>query len=68
MNTTMAPIALPVQTASMVRTTLYDLIVAIQEVVPEEADTLVVATVLALLRSGRLHEADDGDMCCTPDR
>ena len=40
--------------------TLYELIAAIQDVVGTEDDTLVVATVGHLLRSGRLTEGGHG--------
>jgi len=39
---------------SMVTSSLYDLMAALQAMVPQEDDALVVATMLHLLRSGRL--------------
>lgn len=36
------------------RTTLYDLIEALQTMVPPEADAMVIATVVHLLRSGQI--------------
>jgi hypothetical protein len=41
-------------TSSRLMTTLYDLIAAIQDVVGAEDDTMVVATMVHLLQSGRL--------------
>jgi hypothetical protein len=44
------------QEPAIITTTLYDLIEAINsEVSPEEAEALVIATVMALLRSGRVR-------------
>lgn len=37
-----------------IRTTLYELIEALQTVVPPEADAVVIATVVRLLRSGQI--------------
>jgi hypothetical protein len=42
------------ETPSCLTTTLYDLITAIQVMVDQDDDALVVATVVHLLRSGRL--------------
>lgn len=36
------------------RTTLYDLIEALQNIMPPEADAMVTATVVHLLRSGQI--------------
>jgi hypothetical protein len=36
------------------RTTLYDLIEALQNIMPPEADTMVTATAMYLLRSGQI--------------
>jgi hypothetical protein len=37
-----------------IRTTLYELIEALQTIMPPEADDVVVATVVRLLRSGQI--------------
>ena len=53
----MAPVATGTQrvaTPSRRTTTLYDLMAALQDVVGPDDDVLVVATVVHLLRSGRL--------------
>ena len=53
----MAPVAAGIQrveTPSRCTTTLYDLMAALQDLVGPDDDALVVATVVHLLRSGRL--------------
>jgi hypothetical protein len=42
------------ETPTRITTTLYELIAALQNVVDPDADALVVATVMHLLRSGQL--------------
>jgi hypothetical protein len=67
MSTAVAPLAIQqVETGgqegqgSIIRTTLYELIAALQAVVDPDEDELVVATVVALLRSGRMVWHGDG--------
>jgi hypothetical protein len=43
-----------------ITTTLYDLIAALQEVVEPGEDGLVVATVVSMLRAGRIHRVVRG--------
>ena len=54
MSTTAIPVGGTTQTPTALTTTLYDLIAALQDVVGPDEDTLVVATVMHLIRSQRL--------------
>jgi hypothetical protein len=43
------------ETPTRLTTTLYELIAALQDIVAPDADALVVATVMHLLRAGHAH-------------
>jgi hypothetical protein len=47
-------------TPATIKTTLYDLIAALQEVVEPGEDGLVVATVVSMLRAGRIRSVVGG--------
>jgi hypothetical protein len=54
MSTTAMPVGYTTQTPTALRTTLYDLIAALQDAAGPDEDTLVVAAVVHLMRSQRL--------------
>ena len=54
MNTVVHPIQDETRPQEIIKTTLYDLIAAINSEVKPEEDHLVVATVVHLLKTGRL--------------
>jgi hypothetical protein len=54
MSTTVMPVGCTTQTPTALTTTLYDLIAALQDAAGPDGDTLVVATVMHLMRSGQL--------------
>lgn len=54
MSTTVMPVGCTTQTPTALTTTLYDLIAALQDATGPDGDTLVVATVMHLMRSRRL--------------
>lgn len=59
MHTTSQPKPTPSQEPETIHTTLYDLIAAVRDAVGVDHDALVVATVVYLLRSGRVRFLND---------